>query len=53
MELLSLAQRNAVLEEMIQLLDNNRAQLIQANKKDLDAYDPSDRAMYDLSLIHI
>ena len=52
MELLSLAQRNAVLEEMIQLLDNNRAQLIQANKKDLDAYDPSDRAMYDRLIIN-
>ncbi len=47
MELLSLAQRNGVLEEMIQLLDTNRAQLISANKKDLDAFDPSDRAMYD------
>ena len=47
MELLSLAQRNGVLEEMIQLLDTNRAQLISANKKDLDAFDPNDRAMYD------
>ena len=53
MELLSLEQRNSVLEEMIQLLDNNRAELISANKKDLDAYDSNDRAMYDLSLIHI
>ena len=47
MELLTLAQRNSVLEEMINLLDSHRALLINANKKDLDAYDPSDRAMYD------
>ncbi len=52
MQLLSLVQRNAVLEEMIQLLDNNRAQLISANKKDLDAYDPDDRAMYDRLIIN-
>ena len=52
MELLSLAQRNGVLEEMIQLLDTNRAQLISANKKDLDAFDPNDRAMYDRLIIN-
>jgi len=52
MELLSLVQRNAVLEEMIQLLRNNREQLISANKKDLDAYDPNDRAMYDRLIIN-
>ena len=50
--LLSLAQRNGVLEEMIQLLDTNRAQLISANKKDLDAFDPNDRAMYDRLIIN-
>ena len=52
MELLSLEQRNSVLEEMIQLLDNNRAELISANKKDLDAYDSNDRAMYDRLIIN-
>lgn len=52
MELLSLAKRNAVLEEMIQLLNNNRAELIQANKKDLDVYDPNDRAMYDRLILN-
>ena len=52
MELLPLAQRNKVLAEMSRLLDDNRVELIHANKKDLDAYDPTDRAMYDRLIIN-
>ncbi len=47
MELLSIDQRNQVLSVMMRLLDENRQQLNIANQKDLGAFDPADRAMYD------
>ncbi|GLR15689.1 gamma-glutamyl phosphate reductase [Portibacter lacus] len=36
---------------MIKILDSNRAKIIEANKKDLDLYDPTDRAMYDRLIV--
>ncbi len=52
MELLSIDQRNQVLSVMMRLLDENREALISANQEDLNAFDPSDRAMYDRLIIN-
>jgi glutamate-5-semialdehyde dehydrogenase len=47
MKLLDTSTKNAVLQSMIDLLDAARADIIEANKKDLDAFSKEDRAMYD------
>ncbi len=47
MKLLSTTQKNAVLESMINILDDQREQILEANKKDLDVFDTKDRALYD------
>lgn len=47
MELLKTSLRNKVLESMIRLLDEKRAAIIKANKKDLDAFERDDQALYD------
>ena len=44
---LNLSERNAVLTGMAQLLNNERELILNANKKDLEAYKGSDLAMYD------
>ncbi len=41
------AIKNAVLETMANLLEQERAQILALNKKDMDAYVGADRAMYD------
>ena len=51
MKLLSTQIKNDVLDSMIQILDESRTRIIAANKKDLDNFDPSDRAMYDRLIV--
>ncbi|UMB61682.1 glutamate-5-semialdehyde dehydrogenase [Lutibacter sp. A80] len=52
MKLLTTEIKNKVLKSMERILDKNRAQLLQANKKDLDAFSKNDQAMYDRLLIN-
>lgn len=47
MKLLNTELKNAVLQSMIDNLDKNREAIIAANKKDLDAFDRDDQALYD------
>jgi len=47
MKLLNTELKNAVLQSMINNLDQNRDAIIAANKKDLDAFDTDDQALYD------
>jgi glutamate-5-semialdehyde dehydrogenase len=47
MKLLNTDTKNAVLQSMIDHLDKNRDAIIAANKKDLDAFDRDDQALYD------
>lgn len=52
MKLLSTDKKNAVLESMIEQLDKNRASIIAANKKDLDAFSGDDQALYDRLVVN-
>ena len=47
MKLLNTELKNAVLQSMIDNLDKEREAIIAANKKDLDAFDRDDQALYD------
>jgi glutamate-5-semialdehyde dehydrogenase len=47
MILLDSEKKNKVIADMISLLDQNREQLLAANKKDLDAFTSDDQALYD------
>lgn len=47
MKLLNTEIKNAVLQSMIDNLDKEREAIIAANKKDLDAFDRDDQALYD------
>lgn len=47
MELLHTEKKNKVLADMELLLDKNRSTLLEANKKDLEAFDRDDQALYD------
>lgn len=52
MKLLDTTVKNNVLESMTKILDANRVQLLQANKKDLDAFQKEDQAMYDRLILN-
>lgn len=52
MKLLTTEIKNKVLKSMEHILDKNRVSLLQANKKDLDAFTKDDQAMYDRLLIN-
>ncbi|KAB2814296.1 glutamate-5-semialdehyde dehydrogenase [Phaeocystidibacter luteus] len=52
MELISTDKKNAVLKSMARILDEMRGEIIAENKKDLDAFDPNDRAMYDRLIVN-
>ncbi len=52
MKLLTTEIKNKVLKSMEQILDKNRVELLQANKKDLEAFNKDDQAMYDRLLIN-
>ncbi|WP_127137186.1 glutamate-5-semialdehyde dehydrogenase [Flagellimonas oceanensis] len=47
MKLLKTDLKNKVLQDMERILDENRDELLQANKKDLDAFNRDDQALYD------
>ncbi|MCR9265319.1 MAG: glutamate-5-semialdehyde dehydrogenase [Flavobacteriaceae bacterium] len=47
MKLLNTDIKNKVLADMEHILDKNREELLQANQKDLDAFDRDDQALYD------
>lgn len=52
MTLLNTDTKNAVLRSMARILDEMRDEIISENKKDLDAFDPNDRAMYDRLVVN-
>lgn len=52
MELQTTEKKNNVLQSMIDILDSRREDIISENKRDLDAYDPNDRAMYDRLIVN-
>ncbi|MFT5077882.1 MAG: glutamate-5-semialdehyde dehydrogenase [Glaciecola sp.] len=52
MRLIQTEKKNNVLRSMERTLDENRAQLLDANKKDLEAFKKDDQAMYDRLLIN-
>lgn len=47
MKLLNTDIKNKVLADMERILDENREELLQANQKDLDAFNRDDQALYD------
>ncbi|MEB8344777.1 glutamate-5-semialdehyde dehydrogenase [Flavobacteriaceae bacterium KMM 6898] len=52
MKLLQTDIKNKVLQSMMTILDSKREAIIAANKKDLDLFDKSDRAMYDRLIVN-
>jgi glutamate-5-semialdehyde dehydrogenase len=52
MKLIATEIKNNVLESMERILNENRIPLLEANKKDLDAFSKDDQAMYDRLLIN-
>jgi len=52
MKLLNTELKNKVLETVMQLLDSKRHSIIEANKKDLESFDNTDRAMYDRLIVN-
>src|SRR5690554_1722307 len=47
MKLINEKLKNQVLESMMTIIDKNRDELLNANKKDLDAFKKDDQALYD------
>lgn len=47
MKLLNTGIKNKVLDSMMQIIDKRRNEIIDANKKDLDAFNKEDQALYD------
>jgi glutamate-5-semialdehyde dehydrogenase len=52
MQLLDTAKKNNVLSSMMKIIDKNREALLEANKKDLDAFDREDQALYDRLVVN-
>jgi len=52
MELLTEHKKNNVLESMVLLLKQNEDALLQANKKDIEAFNKEDQAMYDRLILN-
>ncbi len=52
MKLIKTDIKNKVLQSMMNILDRERKNIIAANQKDLDAFDKSDRAMYDRLVVN-
>lgn len=52
MKLLQTTKKNEVLQSMIDELDKNRASIIEANKKDLEAFSGEDQALYDRLVVN-
>jgi glutamate-5-semialdehyde dehydrogenase len=52
MKLLNTQVKNNVLQSMTTILDTHRGPLLEANKKDLDAFQKEDQAMYDRLILN-
>lgn len=52
MQLLGTDKKNQVLTSMMQILDDKRTELLDANKKDLEAFQKDDRALYDRLVVN-
>lgn len=52
MELLSLKIKNKVLNSMMHIIDRERNNIIEANKKDLKAFKKEDQALYDRLVVN-
>lgn len=52
MKLIKTDIKNNVLKAMIRILDSKRAQIIEANQKDLDAFGEKEGAMYDRLIVN-
>ncbi|MGY8908536.1 MAG: glutamate-5-semialdehyde dehydrogenase [Flavobacteriales bacterium] len=52
MKLLDITIKNNVLQSMTRILDENRESLLAANKKDLDAFQKEDQAMFDRLILN-
>lgn len=52
MKLLNTEIKDNVLKDMEQILNENRDELLQANQRDLDAFDRDDRALYDRLVVN-
>jgi len=52
MKLLSSELKNKVLDSMISIIDRERIAILQANKKDLEAFDREDQALYDRLVVN-
>ncbi len=51
MKLIDTQTKNNVLKSMMQILDKRRKEIIEANKKDLEAFQKDDQAMYDRLIV--
>jgi glutamate-5-semialdehyde dehydrogenase len=47
MEFLDTVKKNKVLQSMIDIIDKRREEIIAENKRDLDAFERDDQALYD------
>lgn len=52
MKLLNTELKNNVLKSMLQILDRKRKPIIEANKKDLDAFQKEDQALYERLIVN-
>ncbi|WP_370476991.1 glutamate-5-semialdehyde dehydrogenase [Tamlana flava] len=52
MKLLSSEIKNKVLESMVKIIDRERHNIIKANKKDLDAFNRDDQALFDRLVVN-
>jgi len=52
MKLLNTEIKNKVLKSMLQILDRERNTIIEANKKDLNAFQKEDQALYDRLIVN-
>ncbi|NNE30992.1 MAG: aldehyde dehydrogenase family protein, partial [Winogradskyella sp.] len=52
MEILNTDKKNKVLKSMLSILERERTQIINANKKDLEAFQKEDQALYDRLIVN-
>ncbi|WP_339702615.1 glutamate-5-semialdehyde dehydrogenase [uncultured Marixanthomonas sp.] len=52
MQLIDTKIKNNVLESMISILDKRRGEILEANKKDLEAFSRDDQALYDRLVVN-
>lgn len=52
MQILNKQKKNDVLESMINIIDTKRDEIIEANKKDLEAFNRDDQALYDRLVVN-